>query len=297
MKKVSIIIPTYKNRGGLTVSVDSALRQSYPNIEVIVVDDNSPDSLERESTRLKMASYSNESRVIYLQHSKNRNGAAARNTGIQNSTGEFIAFLDDDDEFLETKIERQVEYLDRHNNFAAVYCFSFVNGTKETIYPYEGDASIPLLMCRTKMYTPSLMFRKEALEAIGGFDEQFKRHQDYELLLKFFAHGYTIGCLQEYLTAVHSLGGNKLDAEKMLGVKKQFLQAFEGVISKLEVHNPGIRRRIASANYETVFESSLSQRRFKLAFRLFCKYFFISPITFTHNFLRSNLIRIKRKLH
>jgi glycosyltransferase involved in cell wall biosynthesis len=297
MKKVSIIIPTYKNRGGLTISLDSALRQTYPNIEIIVIDDNSPDTPERGFTEQIMADYSSDSNVIYIKHPKNMNGAAARNTGIHYSTGEFIAFLDDDDELLETKIERQVEHLEKHDDYSAVYCLSYVNGKKETIYPYEGDASIPLLMCRTKMFTSSLMFRKDALVAIGGFDEQFRRHQDYELLLKFFDHSYTIGCLQEYLTAIHSLGGNKLDAEKMLEVKKQFFQNFEGVISNLEVKKPGIKRRITAANYETVFESSLSQRRFKLAFRLFCKYFFKSPITFTQNFIQSNIIRIKRKLH
>lgn len=296
MKKVSIIIPTYKNRGGLTVSVDSALRQSYPDIEVIVVDDNSPDSLERKNTEQIMAAYNNEPRVIYLKHTENKNGAAARNTGIHHSTGDYIAFLDDDDEFLETKIERQVEYLETHEKYSAVYNYSYVNGKKETIHPYEGDVSIPLLMCRTKMFTPSLMFRREALNAIGGFDESFRRHQDYELLLKFFAKGNEIGCLREYLTIVHSLGGNKPDANKSLEIKEQFLKAFDDVISSLESNKPGIRNKIVAANYEAIFESCLSQHKWKLAASMFCKYFIMSPATFTRNFIHSNYTRIKRKI-
>lgn len=296
MKKVSIIIPTYKSRGGLIKSVDSALRQSYPDIEVIVVDDNSPDSLERKSTEHIMMAYENEPRVIYLKHKENKNGAAARNTGIHYSTGDYIAFLDDDDEFLETKIERQVEYLETHDKYSAVYNYSYVNGKKETIHPYEGDVSIPLLMCRTKMFTPSLMFRREALDAIGGFDESFRRHQDYELLLKFFANAYEIGCLREYLTIVHSLGGNKPDANKSLEIKEQFLQTFDGVISSLDNKNPGIRNQIIAANYEAIFESCLSQRKWKLAASVFRKYFFMSPATFTRNFIHSNYIRIKRKI-
>ena len=296
MKKVSIIIPTYKNRGGLTVSVDSALRQSYPNIEVIVVDDNSPDSLERKNTEQIMAAYNNELRVIYLKHTENKNGAAARNTGIHHSTGDYIAFLDDDDEFFETKIEKQVEYLESHDNYSAVYNFSFVNDKKETIHPYEGDVSIPLLMCKTKMFTPSLMFRRDPLIEIGGFNENFRRHQDYELLLKFFSHGYKIGCLREYLTRVHSLGGNKPTPDKMIDIKKQYLSAFEGVIAKQEEIKPGIRKKILVANYETVFESCLSQHRFKLALDLFLKYFFMEPSAFARNFIHSNYIRFKRKI-
>lgn len=296
MKKVSIIIPTYKNRGGLTVSVDSALKQTYPNIEVIVVDDNSPDSPERQKTEQIMGAYSREPRVLYIKHTENKNGAAARNTGINHSSGEYIAFLDDDDEFLESKIERQVAYLDSHYEYAAVYNYSFINGKKEAIHPYEGDASIPLLMCRTKMFTPSLMFRKEALKSIGGFDESFRRHQDYELLLKFFSNGYKIGCLREYLTIVHSLGGNKPDAAKSIEIKERFFENFEGVISRLEADHQGIKRKIVVANYEAIFESCISQHNWKLASKLFKRYFCMSPATFTRNFIHSNYIRIKRKM-
>lgn len=296
MTKVSIIIPTYKSRGGLSVSVDSAIKQTYPEVEIIVVDDNSPDSQERIETEQIMIRYANEPRVKYIKHPENRNGASARNTGISYSSGDYIAFLDDDDEFFETKIERQVAYLESHSEFAAVYNFSFVNGKKEIIHPYEGDASIPLLMCRTKMFTPSLMFRKQALVAIGGFDEGFKRHQDYELLLKFFAGGYKIGCIQEYLTMVHSLGGNKPDANKSLEIKDRFLDTFERVISRLEGDHPGIRKKIVAANYEAVFESCISQHKWRLAFELFRRYFFMSPTTFTRNFIHSNYIRLKRKM-
>lgn len=296
MNKVSIIIPTYKSRGGLSVSIESALRQTYSDIEIIVVDDNNPDSPERTKTEIIMQQYAANPKVRYIKHTENKNGAAARNTGIKNSSGVFIAFLDDDDEFLETKIGLQVKYLECHNEYDAVYCYSYVNDKKEEICPYEGDASIPLLMCKTKMFTPTLMFRREPLIKIDGFNESFRRHQDYELLLKFFSHGYKIGCLREYLTKVHSLGGNKPTPERMIEIKKQYLSAFEYVISKQEDNKPGIRKKILVANYETIFESCLSQRRFKLALDLFLKYFFLSPSTFSRNFVHSNYIRFKRKL-
>lgn len=294
---VSIVIPTYKNRGGLTVSVDSALKQTYSNIEIIVVDDNNPESSERASTSKLMEQYSDSSQVHYICHEVNKNGAAARNTGIKASKGEYIAFLDDDDEFLPDKITKQMDFLNAHLEYDAVYNFSYVNDKKETITPYTGDASIPLLMCRTKMFTPALMFRKDALEHIGGFNESFRRHQDYEILLKFFNNGYKIGCLEEYLTSVHSLGGNKPSPMAMMEVKKRYLETFSLLIDKLETKNPGVRKKIIVANYENIFESCISHKDYSLAKKLFFEYFFMSPNAFLSQFIYSNKLRLKRKLN
>lgn len=100
---VSVIIPTYKRPNMLGRAIDSVLGQSYTNIEVVVVDDNSDGDKYRLETIQYMERYANDYRVKYIKHKTNQNGSAARNTGIQNSVGEYIAFLDDDDYFL--KIE------------------------------------------------------------------------------------------------------------------------------------------------------------------------------------------------
>lgn len=294
---VSIIIPTYKNRGGLTLSIDSALKQTYPNIEIIVIDDNSPKSLERNTTEKLMEKYRDNEQVHYIRHEVNKNGAAARNTGIKAAKGEFIAFLDDDDEFLPEKIAKQVQFMNAHQEFDAVYNYSYVNDKEEMITPYEGNASIPLLMCRTKMFTPALMFRKSALDDIGGFNEDFRRHQDYELLLKFFDHGYVIGCLKEYLTSVHSLGGNKPTPMVMMDVKKKYFEAFDGLLTKLEANNPGIKNKIMAVNYESIFESCLSHHDFSLALKILSKYLLSEPVAFIGQFFYSNKLRLKRKIN
>ena len=109
---VSVIIPTYKRPDKLDVAINSVLRQTYPNVEVIVVDDNDPDTEGRRLTEEKMSKFNDESRVKYIKHDHNKNGSAARNTGARASKGEYVAFLDDDDEYLPNKIESQLQTLD-----------------------------------------------------------------------------------------------------------------------------------------------------------------------------------------
>lgn len=109
---VSVVIPTYSRPVFLQRCVNSVLSQSYPNIEIFVVDDNNPDTEARTETEKTMEVYRDNSRVTYLQHEKNRNGSAARNTGWRAAKGEYITFLDDDDEIAETKIQKQVECLE-----------------------------------------------------------------------------------------------------------------------------------------------------------------------------------------
>ena len=107
---VSVIIPTYKRPNMLGRAIDSVLGQSYTNIEVVVVDDNSDGDKYRLETIQYMERYANDYRVKYIKHKTNQNGSAARNTGIQNSVGEYIAFLDDG-YFLKDRIKEAIHFL------------------------------------------------------------------------------------------------------------------------------------------------------------------------------------------
>ncbi|MDP3388286.1 MAG: glycosyltransferase family 2 protein [Eubacteriales bacterium] len=93
MKKtplVSVLIPTYKSTSSLKMSVESVLSQTYENYEIIVIDDNNPDTEYRRRTEAIMDRYIHNPKIMYIKHSKNKNGAAARNTGFKNSKGELI---------------------------------------------------------------------------------------------------------------------------------------------------------------------------------------------------------------
>lgn len=292
---ISIIIPTYKNRGGLYRSIQSALNQTYTNIEVIVVDDNSPESEERSATENIMEEFLGNPKVIYLKHEENKNGAAARNTGIKVARGQYIAFLDDDDEWLPSKLDLQEEFMHHNKQYDCVYCLAYINNREEYTKCYEGNATMPMLMNRTKMFTPCLVFQAASLKAIGGFDESFRRHQDYELLTKFFSHDFQIGCLRERLVVIHSLGGNVPSMTDFIGLKKKFLETFSPLINELESRFPGARNKIVASNFAVVFDSAIASHNLRIAFNVLISYMGKSPISFFSQLLFINVSRFYRK--
>ncbi|HBP38387.1 MAG TPA: glycosyl transferase family 2, partial [Clostridiales bacterium] len=114
-ERVSVIIPTYKRPVEyLARSIDSVRSQSYENIEIIVIDD-SPDSFESRPDIKKYIESLPAGTVRYLQNPTNIGGSLSRNRGMDQATGDFITFLDDDDEYLPGKVERQVKYMQDHD--------------------------------------------------------------------------------------------------------------------------------------------------------------------------------------
>lgn len=282
MELVSVIIPTYGCRGHLKDSIDSVISQTYNPLEIIVVDDNSPDSTARKETESIMAGYISNPIVCYLKHTMNRNGAAARNTGINASHGEFIAFLDDDDTFLPEKIERQVDFLHKNLEYDAVYCLAKKNGKNYSGTFYEGQPIKEMLMLETCMYTPCLMFRRDALLSINGFDEALRRHQDYDLLIRFFAAGHSIGCLKEVLSEIGSNAGeNSPGGQKLEDLKTYFFSKFDPYIREINEKESGFRKKVYAKHYAGVFLRHVKNKDFRLAFKAFSKYFPYSPKQFT----------------
>lgn len=279
---VSIIIPTYKGHEVIGRALQSALDQTYRNTEIIIVDDNAPDSQERKDTESVLSTFTNNNRVIYLKHQENKNGAAARNTGIRFAHGKYIAFLDDDDWFLPTKIERQVNFLENHQEYTAVYCLAQRSGTPIETVPYEGNLTKQLLLMETKMFTPSLMFLTQSLKALHGFDESFRRHQDYELLLRFFKADYKIGCVKEVLLELGTGGNNNNpNSQSMLQLKKSFLDKFASDIDAVDSKEPGFRNKALALHYGMVLIPYFQEGEYEKALRLFRQYFVLSPSYFT----------------
>lgn len=228
---VSVIVPTYGRPDNLKRAITSLLGQSYNLLEIIVVDDNDPKSEFRKVTEKTMEQYDSIESIVYIKHSKNMNGASARNTGIKKSKGNYIAFLDDDDEFLPTKIEKQVQFLDSYNEYDGCYCMSIYckNSieTYKTSYCTSGDISLDVFSLNTEYNSSTLMFRKEALFKINGFDTSFQRNQDYEIMIRFLMC-YKIGCLDEYLLKVHIDSRiNEPPLEKYIEIRQKFLSKFE----------------------------------------------------------------------
>lgn len=237
-KKVSVIIPTYGGPDFLERCINSVLTQTYNNIEVVVVDDNGLGTEQQLRTEEVMKVYADDARVKYVCHQNNINGSAARNTGVKNADGEFIALLDDDDIFYPEKIKRQVELLDSLPDiFAATYCSCEIynNGIKtgETSASKSGNLLYECLSNRVQMASTSLLIRKSAFLAIGGFDESFRRHQDWEFRARLAAQ-YNIQAddfigFRRILVFRNSLNTAEIYKER----REHFLKVMEPLINTL----------------------------------------------------------------
>jgi len=121
MGKISVVIPTYKRPDKLENALKSVISQSYKDIEVIIIDDNGENCDLSKETKKKVDNYHDKINIKYICHEKNMGGCAARNTGINNASGDYIAFLDDDDEWLPQKLTTMMMKFNCDNNLGMVY--------------------------------------------------------------------------------------------------------------------------------------------------------------------------------
>ena len=184
---VSVIVTTYKREPQMVKrAVDSILNQSYKALEVIVVDDSPSDYIMRDDVRNTIESMGDRAR--YIQHEKNMGACAARNTGIENSHGEFVAFLDDDDEWLPTKLEKQMSKF-KNPKVGLVYCSSFTcysDGTKKAknLVKHTDNIIIELLRENFIGSTSFAVMRKDVAIKAGMFDVHIKSAQDCDMWIR-----------------------------------------------------------------------------------------------------------------
>lgn len=186
---VSIIIPSYKGEDNILGVVRSALNQEYDDIEVIVVDDNGVGTEHQVATYNALLSVIGDLRFKYIAHSENKNGSAARNTGVRAAKGKYVAFLDDDDYFYPNKISCCVDAL---KNTDESYAFAY--SAYELVYPgkrseiispgFSGDILDAFLCRKIRLCSSSVVLKKSVVDEVGGFDESFKRHQDWEFFIR-----------------------------------------------------------------------------------------------------------------
>ena len=183
--KVSVIIPTYNRADLLPRAVDSVLSQTYDDYEIIIVDDHSSDN-----TQDVIAKFS-DSRLRSIRHRTNRRQSAAINTGIANAGGEYIAFLDDDDEWLPNKLEGQVAILDSSPaNVGLVYCWmDMIEDSTGSVSPAsrgisEGNVFDDTLALNIPGPTVTLMVRSSIAREVGGFNENLTRYNDADFICR-----------------------------------------------------------------------------------------------------------------
>src|SRR5262245_27684083 len=182
---VSVIIPTHNRAHFLPTALRSVLDQTFQDLEIMVVDDASTDGTPGIRQQFQ------DPRIHWLRHDSNRGGAAARNTGIANSRGEYIAFLDDDDEWHPEKLARQIEVMrKRPAEIAAVYtgypaADRATGHVRGRMTPRRrGDLQAYLLKSNPIGGTSSVLLRRACQALVGLFDETLPSFQDRDLWIR-----------------------------------------------------------------------------------------------------------------
>ncbi|MDO5018132.1 MAG: glycosyltransferase family 2 protein [Lagierella massiliensis] len=235
MKRVSVIMPTCKRDVPyISRAVQSLRNQTYDNLEIIIIDDSPKNYSKRANIKKYIESLKDE-RIIYIQNEENLGGALARNKGIFKSTGEYITFLDDDDEYKPDKVLKQVNFME-NNDYDLIFSNMEIKNSKgaiidirdyHDIWSFENEEFLKYHLIRHATGTPTYMFKAEKLKQIGGFDHAIMG-QEFYLMLKAIENGFKIGYFDEYDVVVYrhkgeaiSTGKNKIKGEKILQEKKK----------------------------------------------------------------------------
>jgi glycosyltransferase involved in cell wall biosynthesis len=178
---VSVILCTYNRAKFLTRAIRSVLAQKYLSFELIVVDDGSTDNTK------ELVGKFDDLRIRYMVHERNKGLSAARNTGLYQATGKYIAFIDSDDEWEINKLEKQMAFL--ADKPTPIFIFSNSLKIKDGCSSaYERDPAILTQRYYYKMYsvtTPSTwVISRDVFELTGYFDETFHRFDDIEFLFR-----------------------------------------------------------------------------------------------------------------
>ena len=261
---VSCVIPTYKRSDMIKRAIDSILNQTYKNIEVLVVDDNEKNDKHSKELEKTLLNYKNNKRVKLLRQPKHINGAAARNFGIQNASGEYIAFLDDDDEWLNDKIEKQLKLFSSTVGVVTCLWSTFKNNQIiRSCPPYNANNIQFKVLSRTiSIYTSTVIIRADVIKEFGGFDESLSRHQDLQFLTDASSKTQ-FAVLPEYLVKLHTDSDiNRPKVRQLIKHKKIFLACEKSTINSYNFIN---RKRIYGAHWFEIIYAALKEKKIGIA--------------------------------
>jgi len=236
MSKVSVIIPTHNRAEFLCSAITSVLNQTFQDFEIVIIDDASKDHTREVITNF------NDARIKVIHNQVSKGAAGARNIGIKNTKCEYIAFLDDDDEWLPNKLQMQIDMLE--NNLIDIFgvytniieidkisgkilSTGILGNTKD---PFQGNC----------IATSSLLLRRECFERVGLFDENMPASSDYDMwirILKKFRFEYIDEPLVKY-----SIHGNRIsvDNDKVIRGVEILLKKHSEILALNSKHHSSI---------------------------------------------------------
>jgi len=227
---VSAIITTHNRKDMVQKAINSVLNQTYPNIELLVVDDASDDDarelLENLSKQKKFT-------YIYIPKAESKGGNYARNLGIKNSKGKYVALLDDDDEWMPEKISMQVEFLQNNTDCKMVSCLRMREFDYERKVPQketeiiEGDIK-QLVFAKIPFVTSTVLICRDSLSEVGLFDENLSFWQEYELSIRL-AQVSKLGYVHQHLCLYRII---KVDPNRLTNKLNGWEKAVEYIENK-----------------------------------------------------------------
>ncbi len=271
---VSIVIPTYNRAHLIVKALNSVLSQTYRPIEIIVVDDGSIDESHTVINNWKLDN-EDEDTKIYMIRQNNAGACSARNKGIEYARGEFIAFLDSDDEWLPQKLERQMERFESTSlpNVGVVTCGTYEvkgNEVKMWVPTVKGDALEDLLLHRRVGIGPPYLLCRREIFTEGGvlFDELLPARQDFDLAIQILQK-YQIDFVPEPLLRIHHHSGDRVfTPHRALKASERLRVKYESLWGKNPRANAQFSLRlvwmsIAAGDWDTAKRESLRALRLR----------------------------------
>jgi glycosyltransferase involved in cell wall biosynthesis len=227
---VSVIIPTFNRPQLLLRAVNSVLKQTYSKFEIIIIDDCSDVDIQSKIEKLA------DDRIKYVRHSKRLGGASARNTGIQSASGEYIALLDDDDEWMSSKLEKQVDRLyNSPPGIGIIYCGyrAVFNGTTlYEVFPKLKGNLTDFALKKCPLGSPTPLIRKRCFNESGLLDKALPSCQDWDLWIRF-SMKYDFDYIPEVLAIYHIYGDQiSVNITNKIRARKRILEKYMPELEK-----------------------------------------------------------------
>ena len=283
--KVSIIVATYRRKEALKRALQSLVEQTYPYIEIIVIDDNANTEWNTQVEKIvNSIKLNNGHEIIYIKNLSNKGSAETRNTGINRATGEFVTFLDDDDIYLPSKVKKQVEHMiEKGSDFSLTDLWLYDEKDKlieKRLRDYIKDFSLDSLIRYHLMYhmtgTDVMMFKRKYLLDIGMFSPINVGDEFYLMQKAVEGNGvfsYLPGC--EVKAYVHSeteglsSGDGKIEGENQL---YKYKKKYFDVLTKEE------QQYIKMRHYAVLAFAEFRRKKYTYMVKNICLSLICSPI-------------------
>ena len=282
---ISIVIQTFNREHLILDAIETCVLQTYRPLEIVVVDDGSTDrTVEFVQNWSNGSSHKDVTLKIIKQ--ENKGGNVARNNGIKNATGEFIAFLDSDDIWNTTKLEKQYEFIIQANTIGGVYCGlrqvevesgKVISDNKRNYT--EGFILSHLLIKDVTAPTSAFLIRKKVFEAVGGFDKTLKARQDWDMWIRI-SEKYEIRAIHENLMDLRQHKGLRTasNPQKEIEAYKKIREKYQHLLIKQPIN---IQKEAKANFYKRLgrvhFHHNISKR---IAFSYYTKAILLFPKDF-----------------